>query len=200
MFKNEKFESVRLIFRGIRAEDAEKIVLWRSDPAAYKYFRNPKPVSLEEHLDWYENNYLKNPARAGFIVIEKESMTAIGFVGMSSMDEKSGEISYHIGEKNFLRRGFGVESINAAVNFFSQKGIGVFYAEIHPQNIASIKTIEKCNFAFEKKLESEFLQYKLEGCRHRRRHGAFYAHVRTCGGFCCARVRMRFFYRRRRTH
>jgi len=162
MHKGMQFESERLMYREICAADAEEIVRWRSDPNTYVYFRNPKPLTLKEHLEWYESSYLKDPSRVDFIIVEKESKILIGLVGVSGIDGSTGQISYVIGEVDFLRRGFGAEAVNATVRHFGGIGIYSFYAEIHHHNIASIKTIKKCGFDFEKQLESGFLRYKRE--------------------------------------
>jgi RimJ/RimL family protein N-acetyltransferase len=102
---------------------------------------------------------LKNPARTDFIITERESSTPIGIVGISIVCG-TGEISYIIGESAFLRRGFATEAINAIVKQFSNK-VTNFSAEIHPKNIASAKTVEKCGFIQAR--ESEFLLYERKG-------------------------------------
>ncbi|MCL1884772.1 MAG: GNAT family N-acetyltransferase [Defluviitaleaceae bacterium] len=158
------FKSKRLNFREIRFTDAENIVRWRSNPETYIYFRNPKPISLEEHINWYENNYLSNPSRVDYIIIEKVTDTPVGIVGVSIV-ESSGEISYIIGETDFLQRGFGSEAVNAIVAYFTGR-ISVFTAKIHQLNIASIKVAEKCGFVFEKELEPSFLLYKKSTHNH----------------------------------
>ena len=50
------FISERLSFRSITVEDTREIVKWRSDPDIIRYFKNPRPLTIEEHLKWYQHS------------------------------------------------------------------------------------------------------------------------------------------------
>ena len=106
--KSGSFESERLLFREISFADAKEIVHWRSNPIINKYFSNPKPLTLKEHLEWYETIYLNDPTRIDFVVTEKERMIPIGVAGVSDLDEQSCEIRYTIGEISFNFNGFDI--------------------------------------------------------------------------------------------
>jgi len=157
--EKEKFESARLSYREICAADTEDIVRWRSDPAIYKYYRIPKPLTIKKHLEWYEDMNLSNPSRLDFIIIKKESLTPIGIVGIHGLESNLGEIGYTI-ETTFQGHGYATESVNAIVGKYVEAGIRVFHAEIHSENTASVRVIEKCGFCFNKQLESSFLLYE----------------------------------------
>jgi len=154
----QNFESKNLKYHEITQADTNNLIRWRSNPETYIYFRNPKPITRDEHLNWYNKTYLPNPNRTDFIITEKITQTPIGFVGVSNQTNTEAEISYIIGELKFQRQGFGTEAINAAVQHFSQKGIITFTAEIHKENLASIKTIEKCGF-IQTDIQCDFLLY-----------------------------------------
>ena len=156
------FESPRLIYREICADDAENIVRWRSTPLIYKFFRKPKPLSLEEHLEWYKQKYLMDQARSDYIIIHRESKSPIGVISVSDLKDHTLQINYMIGESSYQKQGYAVESINAALDNFSKIGITHFFAEIHTNNIASIKTAEKCGFSFSRHLHENFLLYKKQ--------------------------------------
>ena len=82
MAKNvAELESERLILRGITEDDAPEIVEWRSDPEAYKFFRSPHRITMNEHLSWYRNNYLSNENRFDWMCFEKSSGRKIGVFG-----------------------------------------------------------------------------------------------------------------------
>jgi len=161
--KNESFESVRLSYREICAADAEDIVRWRSDPAIYRYYRVPQPLTIKDHLKWYENTYFNDLSRFDFIIIKKESLTPVGIVGIHSLNGNFGEVGYTI-DTTFQGQGYATEAVNAIVSKYSKEGINVFHAEIHHENIASIGVIEKCGFIFNKHLESGFLLYERKDC------------------------------------
>ena len=82
MAKNvAELESERLILRGITEDDAPEIVEWRSDPQAYKFFRSPHRITMDEHLAWFRNNYLSNDNRFDWMCFEKSSGSKIGVFG-----------------------------------------------------------------------------------------------------------------------
>ena len=82
MAKNvAELESERLILRGITEDDAPEIVEWRSDPEAYKFFRSPHRITMDEHLAWFRNNYLSNDNRLDWMCFEKSSGSKIGVFG-----------------------------------------------------------------------------------------------------------------------
>ena len=162
--KSADFESDRLLFREICAADAKQIVKWRSTPAIYRYFRNPKPLTLENHLAWFANTYQNDPTRIEFLIIEKESMLPIGMVGMSNWNEgtSSGEVGYTIGEASGQGKGYASEAVSSIIHEFSRKGLSVCVATIHQDNAASRKVVEKNGFSLVETLDDGFLMYQKE--------------------------------------
>lgn len=149
MDKNSTFSSERLYFRGIKETDTDRLVYWRSDLQVIRFFRNPVPITREDHERWYQTVYLQDFGRFDFIMIEKQSQQAIGTVGVNHMDlrERSCEISYMIAEPAFQRKGFAVEAIAAMMDTAMREGICCFFAKVHSQNIASQRTIEKLGYS-----------------------------------------------------
>jgi len=153
------FESERLIYKEICIDDTDNIVRWRSDQMIYEYFKNPEPITLENHINWYKNKYLSDKTRVEYIIIHKQTNTPIGSVGASDISKNTLQIGYLIGEASFQKQGFAVEAINAVINIYNQAGINEFFAEIRKDNIASIKTIEKCGFVYDKDIDEKFVVY-----------------------------------------
>ncbi len=146
--KNIEFCSDRLKFSGISLQDAENLVKWRSDENIIKYFLNPTPVTMEQHLSWF-NNYLKNTTRYDFIIRIKENNTPIGVVGISSIDysNKTCEINYALGENAYHNKGYASEAVSSLINFsIKMLDIDSFFAEIHENNLASENLIKKMGF------------------------------------------------------
>ena len=146
--KTEVFKSARLIYSGIEEIDTSDLVKWRSDPETIRFFRNPKPLLIQDHLDWYKNLYSKDSNRFDFIISEKSKAEKIGTVGVSDINYKNNccEISFMIAEHRYRRKGLASEAINSMMDRMQQEGITVFFAEIHKDNIASIRTIEKLGY------------------------------------------------------
>ena len=148
MDKSSTFLSERLCFRGINETDTDCLAAWRSDPQIIRYFRRPVPITREGHERWYQTVYLRDIKRFDFIVLERQIQRAIGTVGVNCIDrkERSCEISYMIAEPAFQRKGYAVEAIAAMMDTAMKEGICRFFAEVHSQNIASQRTIEKLGY------------------------------------------------------
>jgi len=148
MEKDHIFTSTRLTFRGINETDTKLLVKWRSDETVIRYFRNPVPVTEAGHTKWYRESYSSNPNRYDFIIFEKKFGQAIGTVGVNDLNRESEscEISYMIAESAFQRKGYAVEAIGAMMDFMLTEDIRHFFAEIHSDNLASIRTIKKLGY------------------------------------------------------
>jgi len=171
--KFDCFESERLLYRGISEQDADSLVKWRSEGDLIRYFKNPEPLTLKGHMEWFNNFYLYDDSRFDFVIMEKASHSGtseharkgirlrksvdskIGTVGVNVLDyhKKSCEISYMIAEIGARRKGYGSEAVLALICRLKQEGICHFYTEIHGDNLASIRTSEKLGF----------LQYSQQG-------------------------------------
>ncbi len=148
MQKDHVFTSTRLTFRGINETDTELLVKWRSDETVIRYFRTSVPVTEAGHTKWYRESYISNPNRYDFIIFKKNSGQAMGTVGVNDLNRESGscEISYMIAESAFQRKGYAVEAIRAMMDLMLTEDIRHFFAEIHSDNLASIRTIQKLGY------------------------------------------------------
>lgn len=148
MKKDDVFESERLLFRGIQEEDAPVLVRWRSDPEAIKFFRNPRPLTLGGHLNWFSRHYLPDRSRFDFLVLTKAGSIPIGTVGVQSLSLQDGtcELSYMIAERDHQRKGYAKESILAIIRRLETEEIHFFRAIIHRENVASIRTVDSLGF------------------------------------------------------
>lgn len=152
----------RLFFRGINEDDTDDVVRWRSLPEVYRYFKSPHKISVEEHKNWFRNSYLNNNNRFDWICIEKETGTKIGIFGLINNHEYA-EISYLLDKKS-QHKGYAREGIDALVRFaFERLKVERIIAEIHKENMPSIKLVEKKGFKlYEQK--QDFCLYKLDKC------------------------------------
>jgi len=148
MNKDDMFESERLLYRGISEEDSDCLVKWRSDPDLIRFFRNPEPVTLQSHLEWFRNSYMPNDSRYDFIIIEKASKQRIGTVSVNNIDyEKSiCQTSHMIAEFDFWGKGFSGEALFALRKRINKEGIRNVYCEIHQDNLGSIHINEKLGY------------------------------------------------------
>ena len=161
MDKCSSFESERLSYRGICTDDTDCLVKWRSNPDLIKYFRNPKPITLISHLDWFSNSYLINNSRFDFIIIEKDSGEKIGTVGSNEIDYGNSicQTSHMIAERDFWGMGLSEEAVTALIRKMNTEGIYNFYCEIHQDNLASIHIYEKLGYSYFSQ-RGNFLTYR----------------------------------------
>ncbi len=144
--KVETIQTDRLLFRGIHETDVNEIVLWRSDPTVYQYFKSPHKITVEEHIKWYNNSYLHNDNRYDWICIEKESFKKIGVFGLTKQNDIA-EINYLLAPEA-QHKGFALEGITRLVRYAAESWkIKSVIAEIHKDNLPSMSVIQKLGFS-----------------------------------------------------
>lgn len=143
--KDYRFESERLWFRGIEERDAEVIVAWRSDPANYRNFLDPRPITLESHMAWFAR-YMEDTTRYDFLVEDGDGK-AVGTCGLSNIDADSCEISYMVGAAEARGKGYATEAVRALTEVaFRELGVSRVDARILPHNEASVRVVSKCGY------------------------------------------------------
>ena len=143
--KTAVFESSRLKYRGIDQNDSENLVRWRSSEDVYKYSKNPNPISMKEHENWYAK-YCARPHEYRAIITHNETNANIGTVG-GVFEGDTCELSYYIGEQEYRGQGLAGEAIDAMMRYvLSMSGIRKFRAFIHRDNTASAACVTKLGF------------------------------------------------------
>ena len=149
-------ETKRLILRPFRDSDADAAFSWFSDPEVFRFYTYG-PYTLEGTRKRVME-YREQHERLGFakcIVIEKATGTAIGDAGLM-FAEDTGEV--HVGYKlasSVWGKGFATEAAHAWVQHgFDTLHLDRIAALIHPQNMASIRVVQKLGFTlFETRTE-----------------------------------------------
>ena len=144
-------KTMRITLRELDASDATNIVEWRSRPEVYKYFKSPHAITRKEHMDWYNNYYLKDNNRFDYMLIMKETKEPLGVFGIKYLpDAESVEISYLI-KRDAQGKGYAKEAVQLLISIAQEKwNCKKIVAEIHKDNVASIRFIKKQNFVLEK--------------------------------------------------
>lgn len=150
----------RLVLRNIAEEDTKSIVGLRSNPNVYQYFVFPHRITEEEHLNWLKNNYLCNENRIDWIAFD-DANNLVGVFGVKreTKDSKEAEVSYIL-EPAQYGKGYASEVVHQLIHFCKEawKCISVI-AEIHEDNIISIKFAEKLGF-LRKEKKGLFIVYR----------------------------------------
>lgn len=152
-------ETERLLLRGITEDDAAEIVEWRTDPAVYKYFKNPHKITIEEHLKWYYESYLFDDTRFDWLCTEKDTGEKIGVFGLIRKGNIA-EVNYLL-SPSAQHKGYAAEGIQRLIQFSVEVwDIHQIIAEIHKDNKASIALVERLGFS--RKSDGEFVVYLIE--------------------------------------
>lgn len=139
--------SERLRFTDMTEVDADFVVSVRNNPEVYRYFISAHEITIDEHLKWFKNSYIHNPDRFDWIARNSDDKQ-VGIFGVKriSSEEKSAEISYIL-SSDFYKMGYASEAVKRLIRFcWDEWKCDIVTAEIHKENEASLKLIERLNF------------------------------------------------------
>ena len=135
--------------------DIEFLWYLRNQADVYKYFKKAQPTSWEEHIDWVLPIILDIVPKTLFI-IEKSGLP----VGQIRVDYKTSDVSISV-LKEFRGEIIATKALNLAIKEVKKrKKVKELIAEIHGNNLPSIKLFEKLDFKFKTK-KGSWLKYIL---------------------------------------
>lgn len=119
--------------------DTRRLVAWRNENS---YAFPPEDLlTVDKHLDWYEEFYLTDPARVICMVLADNK--AVGTIGLTIRHGK-GEIGNMIlGDKNYSRQGVMQEAVKQMLKAFD---LDHYWLKVLPDNIACIRFYQKLGF------------------------------------------------------
>ena len=142
-------ETDRLYLRPMTEADVPALKLWMSDKSVYRYW-GKEPSKTE-----------KNPE----LLFVKENRPSKSFhlgIAHKSDNQVIGDIWVYLIENNRMAsiavrlspacqgRGYGTEALNAITNFcFEHTELQRLWTEVHIENIASQRMLEKCSYTRE---------------------------------------------------
>ncbi|MDP7116482.1 MAG: GNAT family N-acetyltransferase [Candidatus Woesearchaeota archaeon] len=121
--------------------DLEYLFSLRNNPKVYSYFKNPRPVTLEEHTSWFEGVLKDNGSTIRLNIISFQGKKA-GQLRFDRQEDGSWEISISI-DPVFWGKHIAFSAIQSSL----QKKDN-YVAHIHPENVGSMKLFEKLGFVF----------------------------------------------------
>lgn len=150
----------RLLLRGIEERDATDIVRLRSNPDAYLHFCSPHKLTVEEHLDWFRSSYLNDGNRVDWVALN-DGKEMVGIFGAKrnpqSLDEA--EVGYILAPAH-QGKGYAREAVERVVLFCRKDWCAKsITADIHCENVSSIKFAEKLRFLKEGRT-GDFIRYR----------------------------------------
>lgn len=146
-------ETERLTLRPFRLTDAEAMYSgWTSDPEVSKYLNWNTHQSIEETKQlleiWAEES--KKPERLNFAIDLKAESKLIGgidVVGYLDGVDGTPVIGYSLSRK-YWGKGYMTEACRCLVAYLFSKGYRKIRIDAMPENIGSIRVIEKCGGEF----------------------------------------------------
>lgn len=145
-----EIETARLRFRHLTLEDIDDLFRLYSDPEVMRYLlpRNIEQTqtSLRKHIkQWLEYNF------GMWAVIHKQSGKMIGRCGLGLLENtRQVELGYVL-DKDFWHQGLATEaSIETLKYGFCQIKLSQIVAIANPENIASVRVIQKVGMKYQK--------------------------------------------------
>ncbi len=150
--------SAKFYLRPLSINDDKQIFILRSDERVLKYLDKPKAKSINEAREFIDkiNKGIKNNEWIMWVIESKESSSFIGTICLWNLsdDKTKADIGFEI-LPDFFGKGIMQEVIPIILNFgFDVMDLDVIEGEVDPENIKSIKLMEKFGFEYNKKLES----------------------------------------------
>ena len=164
-------ETARLLLRPFRDEDIDPLYEMQGDRDAMRYtFRAESRQASERNLRGYADSVAKNRFAPWTIVLPSEDRV-IGWGGLSIDPFEPGwgiEVSYFF-HREYWGQGFATELVRASLDHgFRSLNLDRIAAFARPDNLASIRVLEKSGFRFlhyEPKLERN--RYEITGSNYR---------------------------------
>ena len=156
---NLYIETERLFIRPFTPNDIEASYAMNLEEEVSRYTGDGGVVSKKEIEQRIMHDVLGDYKKHGYgrLAVElKEERKFIGFTGLKYLEDMNEvDLGYRF-MKNYWGRGIATESAKASINLgFETLGLTRIIAMVLPENIGSIRVLEKLHFKYEKEVEEE---------------------------------------------
>ena len=156
----EQLHTERLLLRRPTVEDANAIFSsYPTQKEVTKYLLFPPHESIQDTLNfiqWSDEQWEKKGGYNFILCSKADEGRVIGGVGLylEGLDDGSDEsklpagvarVSYYIVKEQW-RKGYATEACKKMIELAIEVGITKLVAPVHPDNLASIRVLEKCGF------------------------------------------------------
>jgi [ribosomal protein S5]-alanine N-acetyltransferase len=161
--------TARLDLRQITLSDDQEIFFQRSDESMNKYVGNPLCTSIDEAREWINkiNRAIANNESIFWGICLKGQQKIIGGFCLWNLSAETGkgEVGFCI-YPDHQGKGLMSEALKAALRYgFEAMGLKHMEAYTHPENISSIRVLEKNGFSLKKQQPAEetvYLVFELD--------------------------------------
>lgn len=149
-----RIETNRLVLRPFEPSDAEAAFGWFGDPAVMRFTPTGPDKSIAETKARLAG-FVEHQKAHGFskwLVLERDSGTAIGDSGLLVLhDYGLVDLGFQFAQP-YWGKGFATEVASAWIHAaFDELGVSRLGAFVHPENVASIRVLEKLGFHAERR-------------------------------------------------
>ena len=146
-----RIETARLILRKPERADAEAIFnRYSSDPEVTHLVGWPRHTSIDAtraFLEFSDAAWAQWPA-GPFVIESRENGSLLGGTGLG-FESNDCAITGYVLARDAWGKGYATEALGAMVELARNLGVVRLYALCHPENMASLRVLEKAAFANE---------------------------------------------------
>ena len=149
--------------RDVIQSDSGLILAWRNSELSVKYSKSRSSISTSEHEVWFFNRICQN--RSEPYLMFSQSNSQIGVIRFDNLEATSPcFIVSIIVNPTLTGNGYGTKILQLGCKYmFEEFGPVRIFAEIHKDNVASLKLFMKINFqVIESNSDFMMLEYSLE--------------------------------------
>ena len=137
-----------VMLRPLQEEDAQTSYGWRNDARIWQYTGNrpDKVVTEAMERDWLRQ-VLARPNEARFAICVGAQHTYVGNVQLTHITAGDAEFHIFIGDTRVHGQGVGTQATQLILDYARETlGLHEVYLSVHQDNLAAIRTYEKCGF------------------------------------------------------
>jgi len=133
--------------RSFEKTDLELCKKWVNDPEIAKGILRVLPVSMHEHIQWYEK-IITDKTRVTFAIDTIKGKKYIGNIGLMNIDWRNRKAMLWIYlDKNFWNKGYGREGVHLLLEFaFKSLNLNKVYLNVGSFNEKAIKMYQSLGF------------------------------------------------------
>lgn len=155
-----KLETKRLYLKEFVKSDAEELFKMRSDDRVLKYLDRDPHKTVEESEIMIEKMIYTYSSKDGinWIIRKKDTLNVIGYIGYWRLIRENlrAEIGYAL-KPEYWGNGYMHESLTKVIDFgFNEFCLHSIEANVNPNNLSSIKLLEKFGFRREAYFKEDY--------------------------------------------
>ncbi len=150
--------AIGLSVRRATAADARAVLDWRNAVPDVRFYRSAIRPSMQDHMRWFDRAL---DDRAMVLLMVEDRGGEVGHIRFdrSADDAASASVSVSLAPDRRGQR-LAAPAVLAALDFGAAQGIGHVLAEVHRDNLASVRLFEGLGFS-ETGQSGEFRQYAI---------------------------------------